>query len=96
MNDQKHSLDNPATVKRFLHVFYGVCSVLFVLDFILTRKIEHPFETIPGFYAIYGFVGCVILVVIARGMRRILMRDEDYYNSDKKESDTHRGPHVDD
>ncbi|MFT4676902.1 MAG: hypothetical protein ACJAX5_001404 [Patiriisocius sp.] len=96
MNDQNHSLENPATVKRILQVFYGLCGILLVLDFILTRKTEHPLETIPGFYAIYGFVGCIILVVIATWMRRFLMRGEDYYNTDHSDSDTHRGSHVDD
>jgi hypothetical protein len=32
-----------------------------------------------GFY-IYGFVACVVLVVIAKEMRKVLMRKEDYYD----------------
>lgn len=30
-------------------------------------------------YAIYGFVGCVILVLLGRVLRRLVMRDENYY-----------------
>ena len=37
------------------------------------------FERWPGFYSIYGFVGCVALVLAAKELRRWLMRDEDYY-----------------
>jgi hypothetical protein len=33
-----------------------------------------------GFYAIYGFVACVLLVVIAKELRKLLMRDENYYD----------------
>ena len=42
----------------------------------------HPFEGLWGFYAIYGFVACVILVLLAKEMRKLLMRDEDYYDRD--------------
>lgn len=33
----------------------------------------------PASYAIYGFVACVILVLLGIVLRRIVMRDEDYY-----------------
>ena len=42
---------------------------------------HHPWEALFGFYGIYGFVACVILVLLAKEMRRILMRREDYYES---------------
>lgn len=95
--DKPDRLDDPAFVKRLLTGFYVVCGMLFALDFILTRKVEHPWEIAPAFYAIYGFVGCVILVVIAKWMRRFLMRDEDYYDGpDSNEPAEQRGAHVDD
>ncbi len=33
----------------------------------------------PASYAIYGFVACVILVLLGIVLRRLVMRDEDYY-----------------
>jgi len=33
----------------------------------------------PASYAIYGFSACVLLVVLGRILRRLVMRDEDYY-----------------
>ena len=33
-----------------------------------------------GFYALYGFAACVSLVLLARVMRRLLMRREDYWD----------------
>ncbi len=32
-----------------------------------------------GFYAIYGLVGCVALVLLAKVLRKIVMRPESYY-----------------
>ena len=40
-------------------------------------------EKLPAFYAFYGFVACVLLVLIAKEMRKVLMRKEDYYDVDK-------------
>jgi hypothetical protein len=38
---------------------------------------------LSGFYAFYGFVACVLLVLIAKQMRKVLMRKEDYYDVDE-------------
>ncbi|MEX0941548.1 MAG: hypothetical protein WD002_03295 [Pseudomonadales bacterium] len=87
MNDRDKSsaLDSPATVKRILRVFYVICAVLFALDLVLSRHTIHTLEAIPGFYAIFGFACCVILVVIAKWMRTFLMRDETYYDNELKD-----------
>ena len=39
------------------------------------------------FYPVYGFVGCVVLVLVAKWMRSFLMRPEDYYDEDKTDMD---------
>ena len=71
--------DRPATVRWLLRIFYSICVLLVLADFIVHRHIETAVEKIPGFYAFYGFVACVILVAIAKEMRHFLMRDENYY-----------------
>ena len=38
-------------------------------------------ESFFGFYSVYGFVACVILVIVAKYvLRPLVMRKEDYYN----------------
>ena len=44
------------------------------------RHAERGWEGWPGFYPMYGFVACVALVLVAKQLRKILMRDEDYYD----------------
>ena len=39
-----------------------------------------PSNIVYGFYGIFGFVACVALVLIAKQLRRVLMRPEDYYD----------------
>lgn len=72
--------DKPENISKMLKVFYVVCALLVVADFIVHRHIYHDWENLPAFYALYGFVGCVILVLIAKEMRKFLMRGEDYYD----------------
>jgi hypothetical protein len=37
----------------------------------------------PASYALYGFVACVVLVVLGRGLRRLVIRDERYYERER-------------
>jgi hypothetical protein len=37
----------------------------------------------PASYTIYGFVSCVLLVLVGRVLRRIVMRDEAYYGENR-------------
>jgi len=76
----KHLFDNPKNVQRLLTGFYAICTLLVVADFVVHRHITIAWEKIPAFYAIYGFVACVLLVVIAKWMRKAVMREENYYD----------------
>lgn len=82
-NEKRYLFDDPRNVDRLLHGFYAVCAVLLVLDFFLHRHISHFWENLPGFYALFGFVACVVLVLVAKEMRKVVMRDEDYYDVDR-------------
>ena len=89
-NEKKHYFDEPRNVRFVLRVLFAACAVLFLLDFASLflhwmgagelRHAETWWEGLPGFYAIYGFVACVLLVLAAKQMRKLLMRDEDYYD----------------
>jgi len=95
MKDEKTYLfDNPENIKRVLYILYGCCAVLLVLDFVIHRHITHSWENLWGFYPLYGFVGCVILVFVATWLRTFLMRDEDYY--EKQETKKTGDHYVDD
>lgn len=85
MNDEKqHIFDKPENVTRLLRVFYAVCIILALLDFVIHRHVYHSLENIWLFYPIYGFVGCVLLVLVAKWMRTFLMRRESYYDDLEK------------
>ena len=82
VKEKVHIWDRPENVNRLLTAFYLICILLVALDFVVHRHVAHPWERFFGFHAFYGFVACWTLVVVAKGMRRILMRREDYYEVD--------------
>jgi energy-converting hydrogenase Eha subunit A len=44
----------------------------------------HAWEAIPLFYAAFGFVGCLLLIVIAKLLgKAVLEKPEDYYDRDR-------------
>ena len=85
----RYLFDNPRNVQFLLYGLYTCCALLFVLDFIFHRHTLHSWEKLLGFYAVYGFVGCVLLVIVAKWLRLTLMRDEDYYDQDGQPADEH-------
>jgi hypothetical protein len=81
--NKRHLFDDPRNVGRVVRGLLFACIVLAGLDMLVHRHVSHPWEGIVGFYALYGFVACVLLVLLAKEMRKLLMRDEDYYERDR-------------
>lgn len=78
--EKKHLFDKPENVKRLLIIFFSLVGLLFVLDFFVHKHAYFAFETWPAFYAIFGFVACVVLVLVSRYvLRPLVKRREDYY-----------------
>ena len=75
-----HIFDNPRNVDRLLKGLYAICIILIIADFIIHRHTTMAWEKIPAFYAVYGFTACVVLVVVAKMMRKVVMRKENYYD----------------
>ena len=81
MNEPVRFLDRPANPRRIRRVFYALCAALVGIEVVLHRHSVHAWEGAFAFYAVYGFVACVVLVLAAKQMRRVLMRRESYYEA---------------
>jgi len=80
-------MDKPDTVKRLFTIFYVICAVLLASELLLLgaeNAHPHPLEERMRFlvYPIYGFVSFWFLVLVAKPMRKLLIRSEDYYERD--------------
>lgn len=58
-----------------------LCAGLLAIDLLYARHVAHPWEGLFGFYGVFGFVACVLLVLAARVLRKVLMRSEDYWDA---------------
>jgi len=74
--------DRKANQDLLFRALYAVSAVLVIVDLFVHRHAEHPWEHVKAFYPLYGFVGIVILVLAAKGLRRLTMRPEDYYGAE--------------
>ena len=77
--EKRHLFDKPRNVKWLLSLFLLIAFGTLALDLVIERHIEHPYERPIGFYGIWGFVSCVALVLLARELRKLVMRKEDHY-----------------
>lgn len=73
-------LDRPGSVRRVVLAVYAICAALLLVDPLVHKHGPFPIEHVFGFYAWFGFVACVGLVLAAKVLRLIIMRPEDYYD----------------
>ena len=77
---KKHLFDSSRNVKLAVIGLFIACGISVIAEFFVHRHFDHPWETLFNFYSIYGFVVCVMLVLIAKMLRFIIMRKENYYD----------------
>ena len=78
--DDERWLDKPKNVSKLIYGLVLLCALSVLADFVWARHGHFDFEEIPGFYAIYGFLAYCFIVLSAKQMRKLLKRDEDYYD----------------
>lgn len=80
--ENERFLDRQENVDRLLRGFTVLGLIVLAVDLFFHRHVYHPWEHLWGFYGIFGAVGIIVLVQAAKGLRKLVMRDEDYYESD--------------
>ena len=90
--EEKRFLDDPGNVRKLLNGFIAVCILVLAADLVdwigawtgievlHFKSSHHGFESRFGFYAVYGFIAITTLVLAAKGLRRLIMRKEEYYD----------------
>lgn len=78
---KKYLFDNPRNVKILFVSYYASLCLLLIVDFFVHKHAHFGWEEWPEFYAVYGFVACVVLVIAAKYiLRPLVKRREDYYD----------------
>jgi hypothetical protein len=69
--------------RLFWWVYFISLGLSLILHPLLLRsdKLHHhfSFQYLPEFFAVFGFVGCMLLILIAKGMGIFISTDENYY-----------------
>ena len=69
--------------RLFWWIYFLSMGLSLILHPLLLRsdKLHHhfSFQYLPEFFAVFGFVGCMALILIAKGMGIFISADEDYY-----------------
>ena len=77
---EKSWIEKRENVVLMVRIFLAVSIVLLLLDLVIHRHELFSWETWFGFYGFYGFFACVVLVLAAKVLRKLIMRREDYYD----------------
>ncbi len=73
--------DKPENVRRLRNGFFIALVFVLLAEAFVDMHGQFHVEHFFGFYAVYGFISYVSLIFVAKFLRRILMRREDYYDN---------------
>ncbi|MCG8556712.1 MAG: hypothetical protein MJD61_15705 [Proteobacteria bacterium] len=79
-HEPKRWLDHPANVRKVVWAIVAVCAGLFLADALYHKHPHFEAEEVFGFYALYGFVSFFGIVMAGKYLRKLIKRDEDYYD----------------
>jgi len=80
-NSKKDSLlTRPSSVCLLRRIFWAVLLLTIVLQLVITIKGYFGIDGWVGFGAVYGFLSCVVMVLVAKVLGYLLKRDESYYH----------------
>lgn len=72
--------EREANIRKIIHALYIVCALLLIADLLYEKHGHFAFEEWFGFFAFYGFLSYCFIVFSAKGLRRLIKRDEHYYD----------------
>ena len=78
--EKRYWLDERRNAMKVYWALVAVCIALVAGDALFVKKVEFAFERMFGFFGWFGFIGSIFLVMAAKGLRKILIKPEDYYD----------------
>lgn len=79
MNDNPHWLDRPTNVKFLWRGFIVILALTVLAGFFVDSHPHFAIEAMWGFSAWFGFLGCIGMIVVAKGLALLLKRHDTYY-----------------
>jgi hypothetical protein len=79
-NEGEWWLDRPGSIRLIIGGLVAACVATVAADFFYHKHGDYVFQEWIAFDAVFGFLAYVGLITLAKGLRRLLMRSEDYYD----------------
>lgn len=81
---KKDFLEKKETIRFLWILLYASCALTLIPEFFIERHPHFGFDRFFGFYAILGFLSCIILILIAKFGGIFLKKSPDYYDKKNK------------
>jgi hypothetical protein len=77
------------TVKHLFGILYGWLFLTIIAGFFvhlnLQPEVHFFWETLPVFSAVYGFIGCIVIILGSKAIGHLwLQKEEDHYEKHEK------------
>lgn len=83
--NRDHWLDNQGNVKTLWRCFLLILVLLVSIGAFVDLHPHFEIETWFGFYAAYGFITCLLMIVVAKVLGVFLKRQDAYYDKDTRD-----------
>ncbi|MFK7897101.1 MAG: hypothetical protein AB8G23_14745 [Myxococcota bacterium] len=78
-SESEYWLDQPENVNKLIYALIAAAAAAVFADLFYHKHAYFHFMEYFAFDAAFGFAAYVGLVTTAKGLRKLIMRDEDYY-----------------
>ncbi len=85
MSEHHEKPEISPAARRFIIALCVVAAVLVALEFIIHRHAYFTTEGQPLFFAVYRFIAFIVVVAGGVGLRKLVMRDIDYYEQGERD-----------
>jgi hypothetical protein len=79
VNDRKHWLDEPRHVRLLWRLFLVLLAVTVLAELAVAPHPHFEVDGVFAFHAAYGFLACLVMILVAKGLGALLKRPDDYY-----------------
>ncbi|MFT5115193.1 MAG: hypothetical protein ACI8P9_004537 [Parasphingorhabdus sp.] len=85
MTDPKEQdvwLVRPSSIRIMWRAFWAILILTVLAQFVIKVKGYFGFDGWIGFGAAFGFISCLLMVLLAKALGKFLKRDQEYYLKD--------------
>ena len=84
-NEPIHWLVRPTTIRKLWYLFSAVLAATVLLQAVIPVKGYFAVDGWFGFGAAYGFVSCLLMVLVAKVLGYVLKRPQSYFHTTDKQ-----------